>query len=43
MPYMLLWQTMSFTALVVLIVSTASAVLSALKVAQLDASTVFRA
>jgi len=43
MPYLLLWQTMVFTGVVVLVVSTISAVLSVLKVARLDVGTVFKA
>lgn len=43
MPYLLMWQTMVFTGVVVLMVSTVSAVLSMFKVARLDVAAVFKA
>lgn len=42
MPYLLLWQTLAFTAVVVLVVTIVSAVLSVLKVSRLDAAAVFK-
>lgn len=43
MPYLLMWYTLSFTAIVVLVVCTLSALLSARSVVRLEPGMVFRA
>jgi putative ABC transport system permease protein len=42
MPYLLMWQTLALTAVVVIVVSTVSAALSSLQILRLDTSTVFK-